>query len=189
MRVSSDRKEALDVRFPAVYDQLRRVAHSMLGPRAHATLNPTAVVHEAYGRLAMSGKIADMTEFSFKRVAAHVMRQVLCDAARQRSAEKRGGKDAVRVPLDEHISETDISVERITLVNEFLDRLQAISPRQVSVVELLFFGGLTVAETAAELDISESTAERDWRTARAWLSNQASRSASGTHVNPSPDGC
>jgi RNA polymerase sigma-70 factor (ECF subfamily) len=189
MPVSSGRKEALDLRFPAMYDQLRRVAHSMLGSRVHATLNPTAVVHEAYGRLAVSGKLPDVTELSFKRIAAHVMRQVLCDAARQRSAGKRGGKDAVRVPLDDHLQQTDISVERITLVNDFLDRLQSISPRQASVVELLFFGGLTMAEAAAELDISESTAERDWRMARAWLSNEASRPAPGTHLGKSSSGC
>ncbi len=180
MSAPSGQKEALDARFPAIYEQLRRVAHSMLGHRDNATLSPTAVVHEAYGRLAVAGKIPDLTELSFKRIAAHVMRQVLCDAARRRFADKRGGKDAIRIPLDDQLQETNISVERIMLVNSFLDRLQAFSPRQASIVELLFFGGLTIPEIASELGISESTAERDWRSARAWLSSEAHRAAPGT---------
>ncbi len=96
MCLSVAQKKVLDEQFPAVYDQLRRIARSILGYRANTTLTPTAVVHEAYTRLAGSGKIPELTEASFKRVAAHVMRQVLCDAARQRMAAKRGGTETVR---------------------------------------------------------------------------------------------
>ncbi len=173
-------KKALDDRFPSVYNQLRRIAQSMLGHESSPTLTATAVVHEAYARLAMAGNIPDVTELSFKRIAAHVMRQVLCDAARRRSADKRGGGAAVHVTVDESLQDKQISIERITLVSNFLDHLHVVNARQAEVVELLFFGGLTVAEVAAELDISVSTAERDWRTARAWLSTEAGQQAAGS---------
>jgi RNA polymerase sigma factor (TIGR02999 family) len=167
-------RKALDDRLPVVYDQLRRLARSILGPKQKATLTATALVHEAYTRLAVGRKFPDVTEMAFKRIVAHVMRQVLCDAARRRRADKRGGSDAVHVSLPDELEDHQLSIDRIVLVNNFLDRLQAINPRQASVVELLFFGGLTIPEIAAELNISVSTAERDWRTARAFLSTEAS---------------
>lgn len=181
MCLSAAQKKVLDEQFPAVYGQLRRIARSMLGNRANATLTPTSVVHEAYARLAVSGKIPEVTELSFRRIAAHVMRQVLSDAARQRMAAKRGGTEAIRVPLDPTVEAANMSVDRILLVNDFLDRLHDISPRQASLVELLFFGGLTITEASAELDISESCAQRDWRMARAWLSSELRRSSRETH--------
>jgi RNA polymerase sigma factor (TIGR02999 family) len=177
MTISSYGRKSLDDRLPVVYDQLRRLARSILANRGNATLTATALVHEAYSRLAAGGRIPEVTEMSFKRIVAHVMRQVLCDAARRRVADKRGGKAAVHVPLPEELEDHQLSVDRVLLVNNFLDRLQAISPRQASLVELLFFGGLTLSEIAAELDISVSTAERDWRTARAFLSTEAGSAA------------
>lgn len=139
-------------------------------------------MHEAYTRLALSGKIPELTEPSLKRIAAHVMRQVLCDAARERMAAKRGGTEAIRVPLDPELAAANMSADRILLVSDFLDRLRDISPRQASLVELLFFGGLTITEASAELDISESCAQRDWRTARAWLSSEFRRSSHEMHI-------
>ncbi len=173
MPASATQKQTLDERFPVIYDQLRRIAHSMLGRRANATLSPTAVVHDAYAKLAEAGQIPNLSEAAFKGIAAHVMRQVLCDAARKRLAAKRGGKSAVRVPLTEELQDTEHSLERIVLVSDFLARLESVNSRQASVVELLFFGGLTLAEVATALDISPATAERDWRSARAWLATQA----------------
>lgn len=180
MSPSPGQKQFLDALFPAVYDHLRHVAQAMLGRQLNATLNPTAVVHEAYGRLAASGKIPNVTEASFKRIAAHVMRQVLCDAARRRSAAKRGGQNTLRVPADDQLHDADVSAEQLLLVHDFLDRLSAISVRQTAVVELLFFGGLTMAEAAEELQISVSTAEREWRSARAFLSREAGAAARHT---------
>ena len=103
------------------------------------------------------------------------MGQVLCDAARRRYAGKRGGKDAIRIPLDDQMENPNISVEQILLVNDLLDRLHAASPRRASVVELVYFGGLTIPEVAAALQVSGSTAERDWRFARAWIATEAHR--------------
>jgi RNA polymerase sigma factor (TIGR02999 family) len=182
MYLSAGQKKVLDEQFPVVYEQLRRIARSMLAYRGNATLTPTSVVHEAYTRLAVSGKIPEVTELSFKRIAAHVMRQVLCDAARQRMAAKRGGTEAIRVPLDPQLEAANMSVDRILVVSDFVDRLRDISPRQASLVELLFFGGLTITEASAELDISESCAQRDWRMARAWLSSEFRRSSRETRT-------
>ncbi len=184
MSGSAEEKKALDERFSSVYDQLRKIARSMLRRGSSPALTATAVVHEAYARLAISGSVPDVTESSFKRIAAHVMREVLCDAARRYFAQKRGSGQAIGVIVDDSLQDKQISIERILVLNNFLDQLQTANERQSSVVELLFFGGLTLPEVAAELGTSVSTVERDWRAARAWLSTEALRTGTSKGLSP-----
>jgi RNA polymerase sigma factor (TIGR02999 family) len=156
---------------PVVYNELRRLAHSYLrGERPGHTLQATALVHEAYLRLIAQHPAAWDTRAKFIGLAAHLMRQILVDYARGRTREKRGGKDRQRVPLDESMASIDGShAERWEALDAALERLAALSPRQAQIVELRYFGGLTIDETASLLDLSEKTVNRDWAAARAWL--------------------
>jgi len=160
---------ALDRLTPLVYDDLRRIARRHLaGERRGVTLQPTALVHEAYLRLARQDRAAWQDRAHFLAVAALTIRRLLVERARSRAALKRGG-GAVAVTW----SETDepAAAPRLDLValDEALERLAELSPRQGRVVELRFFGGLTVDETARVLDISPATVKLDWQMARAWL--------------------
>ena len=179
---------SVDDRFPAIYGELRRLASAVSRSAPNPTLNPTALVNEAYLKLASSKEFPATSPAHFKRIAAQVMRQVLCDAARRRLAAKRGGVEAVRVPLDTRFEQkAAVSLEHVILMDELLERLRAMSPRQAAVVEFRFYGGLSDEEIAAQLDISEPTVERDWRAARAWLGTQLttrSVSSSGPQLNP-----
>jgi RNA polymerase sigma factor (TIGR02999 family) len=156
---------------PAVYHELRRLAHSYLrGERQGHTLQATALVHEAYLRLIAQQPAAWTDRSKFIGVAAHLMRQILVEYARGRRREKRGGKEQRRVPLDESMFIVDPAhAERWEALDAALDRLAALSPRQTQIVELRYFGGLTIEETASLLDLSEKTVKRDWAAARAWL--------------------
>jgi len=159
----------LDV-LPAVYDQLRAIARRHLRrEQAGHTLQTTAVLHEAYLRLAQDGSrpYADRAEFCV--AAARAIRRVLIDHARGRKALKRGGGVAVRVDLDSSLLCTaKPGVDPLEL-EEALNRLAALSSRQARVVELRFFGGLSEEETAEALGVSRRTVQEDWRFARAWL--------------------
>lgn len=148
------------------YAELRRLAERYLGS-ADRTLQPTAVVHEAYLKLAATDPEAWADREHFLAVAARAMRQILVDAARRRLADKRGG-DRSRVTLTGLPEAGPDGLDTLSL-DEALTRLGALDPRQARVVELRFFGGLTVPEVAQVLDQSTATVERDWRRARAWL--------------------
>jgi RNA polymerase sigma factor (TIGR02999 family) len=165
-----DRPE-LDRLFSATYEELRRLAASVRHGDPSETLNPTALVNEVYLKLAASLRIQPESRLHFKRIAARAMRQVLVEAARRRSAAKRGG-DAVVVTFD---GSPDPAVERsddLLALDAALEELARLEPRQALMVEYRFFGGLEVAETAELLGVSESTVLRDWRAARAWLGRQ-----------------
>lgn len=151
-----------------VYDDLRRIAHRRmeLEPDGH-TLNTTAVVHEAYVQLSRQDPSWN-DRGHFFAVASRVMRHILIDHARAREADKRGG-DHVRVPLTEAGLSTDGAPLDLIALDEALHRLADHDERLARVVECRFFGGLTVEETAAALDLSERTAARDWRRARVYL--------------------
>jgi RNA polymerase sigma-70 factor (ECF subfamily) len=156
---------------PAVYHELRRLAHSCLrGERPGHTLQATALVHEAYLRLIAQQPDVWNDRSRFMGIAAHLMRQILVEYARSRSRQKRGGKDQRRVPLEESMAviHPDYS-DRWDALDRALDRLSMLSARQTHIVELRYFGGLTVEETAALLGLSEKTVKRDWAAARAWL--------------------
>ena len=139
-----------------------------------ATLSPTALVNEAWLKLRESPHVARTSPAHFRRIAARAMRQVLVEAARRRQADKRGG-GALVVTFDESLHHAGTGADDLLALDHALDDLARIEPRQASLVECRFFGGLEIAEAAALLDVSESTALRDWRAARAWLAAELRR--------------
>lgn len=162
-------REAVDHLFQRAYDELRALAHSVRRDSGNETLNTTALVHEAYFKLSPGKGIEAASELHFRRIVGRAMRQVLIDAARVRSAKKRGGDDAVRVTLDERMGRHDADAVNFIQLEKALQELEAVDERCAKVVECRFFAGLDVAETAAALGISAPTVKRDWRVARAWL--------------------
>ena len=166
-----DDARALDDLFSATYEELRRLAAAVRRNDPSATLSPTALVNEAWLKLRESPGVANTSRLHFKRIAARAMRQVLIEAARRRRSEKRGG-GAVVVTFDDSLQETSSTADDLVALDEALNDLARLEPRQALLVESRFFGGMDVAESAQLLDISESTALRDWRAARAWLAHE-----------------
>lgn len=154
--------------FPVVYVELRRLARSRLRrERPDHTLQPTALVHEAYLRLAAQRTLGcDRSQFF--AIAACMMRRILINHARDRAAAKRGG-GTLGIPLDEALEFAESKHIDLLQLDEALLELEKLAPRQSQIVELRFFGGLSLEETARALRISTATVERQWRTARAWL--------------------
>ena len=167
-------KEAEDRLIPLVYAELRRLAsHYLRGERSDHTLQPTALVHEAYLRLTRMQEVDWQSRAHFFATAATVMRRILVDHARAQRAEKREGfREAVSLDGALVVS-TGRSADLIAL-DEALDRLSKIDARRSRIVELRFFGGLSEEETAQALGISARTVKRDWRVAKAWLYNEVS---------------
>ncbi len=161
-------REALDALFTLAYEELRRLAAGIRRAERHNTISPTALVNEAWVKLARTPPAVLASRTHFTRVAARAMRQVLVEAARRRQADKRGG-DVVMVTFDEATAAPDATARDLIALDAALDELAVLSPRQAALVEHRFFGGLDVAQAAAVLGISEATALRDWRAARAWL--------------------
>ena len=165
---------ALGELIPLVHDELHRIALAcMYGERPGRTLQATALVNEAYLRLVDVNKVDWQNRSHFLAMAARVMRRVLVDLARARQADKRAG-GAVRVTFDEALVPNDAAVDVVAL-DDALDALAAVDERKCRVVELRFFGGLSVEETADALQISTKTVARDWEFARAWLQQQMAR--------------
>ena len=154
---------------PLVYDELHRLAGRYLKrERANHSLQPTALVNEAYLRLVDQQKVEWQNRAQFFGLAARLMRNILVDHARSRQAAKRGGQD-YRISF-ESIHQPGINPEvEFIAVNEALERLEIFDPQKARVVELRFFGGLSIEETAEVLQIGHATVERDWKLARAWL--------------------
>ena len=175
-------RAALDELTPRVYDQLRRLAgHYMQNEAPGRTLQATALVHEAYLRLADVTNVDWQHRTQFFAITARIMRHILLDTARARAAAKRGGHRA-RVNLDE-IPEASMGPGRDVLaLGDALAALEAVDPRKAQVIELRFFGGLSVEETAAALNVSPETVMRDARVARAWLKRDLS-SRTGEYRN------
>ena len=163
-------KTALDRLTPLVYDELRRIAHRYVRrERDGHTLETTALVNEAYVRLAGSKNIAWESRSHFFAATAQVMRHVLIDHARRRLYAKRGG-DARHVALDDAVSEmTEQRADELIVLDEALAELAKFDTRKARVVEMRYFGGLSLEETAEALSISLMTVRRDWRAAKAWL--------------------
>ena len=161
--------DRLDAAVVAAYDELRRLAAHLRQREPGVTLDPTGLVNEAWIKLSRSPELADTSPLHFKRIAARAMRQVLVEAARRRQAGKRGGPDRVAVTLDDAVADPTALAADVLQLNDALEELGRAHPRPAAVVEARFFGGLTTAEIAAALEISEATVLRDWRTARAWL--------------------
>ncbi|MEM9065386.1 MAG: ECF-type sigma factor [Planctomycetota bacterium] len=159
----------MDIDFPVVYGQLRALASSMLSGRGPAqTLQPTAVVHEAFVRLQATSGLSYSDREHFFAIAARAMRNVLVDHARAKRAGKRG-EGWQRISLSgiagDNIAEDFDAAD----VSEALDRLAVLSERQARIVELRFFAGLTVEDVARVIEVSERTVRNEWRVARAWL--------------------
>ncbi|MGE0351955.1 MAG: ECF-type sigma factor [Gemmatimonadales bacterium] len=157
--------------FSATYEELRRLAVSVRGGDPGATLSPTALVNEAWLKLASSPPFAMTSRLHFKRIAARAMRQILIEAARRRNAEKRGGGVAA-ITLDESVAERTTTAAELLGLDAALEELARIQPRQAQMVECRFFGGMDIPETAALLGVSEATILRDWRAAKAWLARE-----------------
>src|SRR6202171_6021880 len=164
---SADRR-ALDHLFSVTYEELRRLASSVRRGDPSATLSPTALVHEAWLKLANSPEIASTSRLHFKRIAARAMRQLLVEAARRRNAGKRGGSAELTVSFDDAFHEKPSGGEELLALNTALNSLSRMNPRQAVMVESRFFGGLEIPEMAALLNISEATGLRDWRAGQAW---------------------
>jgi RNA polymerase sigma factor (TIGR02999 family) len=164
---------------PVVYEELRKLAeHYLRQERPDHTLQPTALVHEAYLRLAGIREMELKNRAHFYGAAAQVMRRVLVDYARQRRALKRGGPAPDRVTFDEAIDTPIDGGVNLVALDEALSALDAIAPDRARVVELRYFGGLSVEETAEYLAVSPATVKRHWAFARAWLFNRLSDRAS-----------
>lgn len=166
-----DRTPDLDALFSLAYEELRRLAASVKSGDGSATLTPTALVNEAYARLVGSLRVSPESELHFKRLAARAMRQILVEAARRRSANKRGG-NRPDLQLDEELRGDFGAAEDLVRLDQLFAELERMSARQAKLVELRVFGGYRNDEIAQLLDVSESTVERDWRAARAWLRSQ-----------------
>jgi RNA polymerase sigma factor (TIGR02999 family) len=163
---------------PLVYRELRRMAgNCMRSERTGHTLEPTALVHEAWLRLVDQSRADWENRAQFMAVAARVMRRILVDYARQRAAAKRGG---LRITLKEEIFDPEtngVCTEELLAVDQALVRLRELDAQQERVVEMRYFGGLTVEETAEALGISPRTVKRDWAMAKAWLRSELAHRA------------
>lgn len=178
MALNQGDRSALNELLPLVYGELKRLATAQLrreGP--HHTLGPTALVHEAYLRLVDQQGATYRSRAHFFSVAAMAMRRILIDYARRRRAAKRDG--GVAVTLGESLASRVDPIDEMLFVDQALERLAALSPRQARLVELRYFAGLTTEDAAAALEISEATAKRDWVAARAWLLRELSEAEPG----------
>ena len=171
-RGDSDAREAL---IPLVYEELRRIARRHLrGERPDHTLQSAALVNEAYVRLIDLKSPPWQNRAHFFGVAARMMRHILVDHARNRLAAKRGG-GAARLTLDTQMASLRKPELDLVALDDALKRLESLDPQQCRVIEMRFFGGLSIEETASALDISPATVKREWATARAWLHREMSR--------------
>jgi RNA polymerase sigma factor (TIGR02999 family) len=167
-------QSALEALTPLVYAELRGLAQSYLRREAPGhTLQPTALVHEAFLRLLGRDAPDCQNRAEFYGVAARLMRQILIDHARTRQAVKRGGH-AVHLSLEEDLVVSAARETDLVALDDALKRLAAVDPRQSQIVELRFFGGLSVEETAEVLKVSKKTVRRDWQFAKAWLLRELS---------------
>lgn len=175
--VPTDR-QTLDQLFSLTYEELRRLASSVKRGDPSNTLSPTALVNEAWLKLAKSPGLAAESPLHFKRIAARAMRQLLIEAARRRNAHKRGGEgEAIFVTFDESLTAQPNSEAELLELDAALNELAEMEPRQAAIVESRFFGGLEIGEISKVLDISEATVLRDWRAAKAWLGQKLNRAA------------
>ena len=178
----SGQSSALDRLIPLVYRELKQMARRSMRRADSGTIQTTAVVHEAYLRLTELSNVDWQDRIHFYAVSARIMRGILVDAARARRALKRGGQFrrahlCTSLDLDQL---PDLAMERaaeILAINDALDRLAELDPRQVQVVEMRFFGGLSVDETAEVLKISAQSVMRDWKLAKAWLRREMRKSS------------
>jgi RNA polymerase sigma factor (TIGR02999 family) len=173
-------QEAANRLVPLVYSELRRMAGAyMQRERPGHTLQATALVNEAYLRLVGGEPGQWQNRAHFFAIAAHTMRQVLLEHARRRHAAKRGGVDARKVDFDAELLIDEHKLEDVLLIDDLLNRLALLDPRQSRLVELRFFGGLNLEEAGEVMGVSPTTLKREWRLAKAWLSRELGPARSG----------
>jgi RNA polymerase sigma factor (TIGR02999 family) len=173
---------ALNALLPVVHDELRRIARRCLqGDRARYSLQPTALVNEAFLRMVGVQEVDWQNRTHFLAMSARLMRRVLVDLARSRVAAKRGGS-ALRVTFDEGVLAASVREADVVRLDDALQTLAARDERKSRVVELRFFGGLTIDEIAAALDLSSKTVLRDWEFARAWLERELTPTPTRRHA-------
>jgi RNA polymerase sigma factor (TIGR02999 family) len=171
---SNGDKESLDKLIPVVYHELRRqAARHLRRERREHTLQTTGLIHEAYLRLVDQKNVRWQNRAHFFGIAAKLMRQILVDHARKNQAAKRGGMD-IKLSLEEAMLISEGRDMNLMALDESLTRLATIDPRKGRVVELRYFGGLTMEETAEVLEVSLATAKHDWSMAKAWLRRELS---------------
>ena len=170
-------RDALNRLMPVVYGELRRAAQAyMRRERTNHTLQASALVNEVYLRLLDVTNVRWQDRAHFLAIAASMMRRILLDAARTRAAAKRGG-GALRITLQEDVLAASNQAAELIAIDDALEALQKVDPRKAQVVELRFFAGLSVEETAEVLGISAQSIKRDWKLARAWLHQEIARPA------------
>jgi len=176
IELSKGNRVTVDLLLPLIYDELRRLAMNYLRrERPDHTLQATALVHEAYLRLVDQTRVNWQNRAHFFGVAAQIMRRLLVDYARKHNAEKRGA-DFQRLTLDENIEKAVERSEEIVALDRALEALAAIDEQKARIVELRYFGGLTVEETAEVMGVTPITIKRHWRMAKAWLYGQMTKS-------------
>jgi len=174
---SNGDKAALDKLMPLIYDELRRLAHHYMSREQPGhTLQTTAVVNEAYLRLVNRKHVHWQNRAHFFAIAATLMRSILVDHARSHASAKRGGGDVRKVALDEAMIISEERAAEVVALDEALGQLAEIDPRQSRIVEMRFFAGLTIEETAEVLSLSPATIKREWSTAKAWLFHEMNNS-------------
>ena len=172
--VNAGESTRLESELPALYNELRELAAAYLRhERPDHTLQPTALVHESYLRLTGQHSVDWGNRLQFLSIAARMMRRILANYAVARNAEKRGSGEPL-LELDHALEFYDKGALSISKLEEALSGLEAMDPRQAQVVELRFFGGLTLEETAEVMGISATTVKREWNTARRWLQREMS---------------
>ena len=163
----------MDTLLPLVYGELKRIAaRELRGERPGHTLGATALVHEAWVELSKLNRIKPQNRSHFLALASQAMRRVLIDHAVARRAQKRGGGVQPAPLLDDAVVMVDARAVELLDLDEALDRLGALDPRQARVVECRFYGGMSIEETAEALEISPATVKREWAIARAWLNRE-----------------
>ena len=174
IKLSNGQRAAVDDLLPLIYDELRSLASNYLRrERVSHTLQPTALVHEAYLKLVDVNQVTWQNRAHFFGVAANLMRRILIDYARQHKADKRGG-EFQKLALDENIDKAAEQSTELVALDDALEALSKIDPVKSRIVELRYFGGLTVEETAEVMGISTITVKRPWRMPKAWLYGQLS---------------
>jgi RNA polymerase sigma-70 factor, ECF subfamily len=183
-------RASLDQLFDLAHAELRRLSILTLRRNRMAPLSPTTLVHEAWLKLAHSPEVGSLEPLHFRNLVARAMRQIVLDFARRRHAKSRGSGQAL-ITFDEqfHVIPQSCTGTEILALDEALSRLARLAPRQAQLVEARFFGGLTWAEAAKSLGVSEATVMREWRVARAWLAVEMRGHESEPHPEGTSNGC
>lgn len=179
-RMEEGDREAVDLLLPVVYRELRRLASSYLQrERGNHTLQPTALVHEAYLRMVDQSRVQWQGRAHFFGVAAQMMRRILVDHARTQGARKRGG-DVNKIQLEDGLAVGTSREAGLIAVDDALRALEAVDPEKAKIVEMRFFAGLSIEETAAAMGLSTATVNRHWRMAKAWLHAELGKEEAGS---------